>query len=187
MAKQICFIYTETTGLHKSMNHVNKKYLYNYSRMVTLNYIIGHVENNIFIPTKNIRTIVKPRCMYIPKDTEQFHGITHQMALDTGTDPKQVIEKLKKDLVNIDVIVSHNIDFHFTTILAEAVRYNVMLDLSKYVIIDTISFFHNYGFIKLRDLATNLKIKDSNINVELIKDVFLKLYKKFEKSLTLTV
>ena len=185
MTKQICFIYTETTGLHKTNEMVSKKYLYNYARMVTLNYMIGHVEDNNFIQSKNIRMIVKPRCMNIPKETEQFHGITQQHALDSGIDPKQVIETFKKDIDNIDIIVGHNIDFHFKTILAEAVRYNINLNLSNYTIIDTISFFHNYGFIKLKDLATNLKVKvlsDTNdMNTVLIKDVFIKLYKKFEK------
>ena len=191
MTKKICFLYTETTGLHKTNNMVSKKYLYNYVRMVTLNYMIGTYDNNIFIPTKNERIIVKPRCMFIPKDTEKFHGINQQLALEKGTDPKIVIEQFKKNIENIDVIVSHNVDFHFKTILAEAVRYNINLDLSKYTIIDTISFFHTYGFIKLRDLAMNLKIKNisesNNMTVEIIKDVFFKLYEKFEKSVTKTV
>lgn len=183
MTKKICFVYTETTGLHKTNDIVSKKYIYNYARMVTLNYMIGTYENKMFIPTKNERIVIKPRCMFIPKETEKFHGISQMLALDKGVDPKVVIEQLKKELVGVDVIVSHNVDFHFKTILAEAVRYNINLDLSKYTIIDTISFFHTYGFIKLRDLAMNLKINDiPDKNVEIIKDVFFKLYEKFEKS-----
>ena len=188
MFKRLCFIYTETTGLHQTSNNVSKKELYKFARMVSLNYEIGYMVDNKFVLENKIRMISKPRCMFIPKETEQFHGITMEIANKEGIYPNEMIMKLKEDLKDVDIIISHSVDFHFKTILAEAVRYNINLDLSKYMVIDTISFFHNYGFIKLKDLATNLKIKDigstNENNTELIRKVFIKLYKKYEKSLT---
>ena len=188
MHKKICIIYTETTGLHQS-NYISKKELFKFARMVTLNYEIGYLKGNEFIIENKVRSLVKPRCMYIPKETEQYHGITMEMAKEQGTNPDVLLKQFKDDIKNIDVIVSHNIDFHLKTILTEAILYNIQLDFTKYIIIDTINFFHNYSdncFIKLRDLATKLKFKDipesSENNVEIIRDVFLKLYKKFEKS-----
>ena len=93
----------------------------------------------------------------------------------------------KTDLKNVSIIVSHNIIFHIRTIQAECIRYNLANDFSKFIIIDTISFFHSFGFIKLRDLATNLGIKEipetNEFNIELIKNVFFKLYNKFKKSI----
>jgi hypothetical protein len=46
MYKRLCFIYTETTGLHQTNKDVSKKELFNYARMVTLNYIIGYFKDN---------------------------------------------------------------------------------------------------------------------------------------------
>jgi len=184
MYKRICFIYTETTGLHQTNKDVSKKELFNYARMVSLNYIIGYYKDKEFVEEKRVRSIVKPRAMYIPKETEQYHGISQEYALANGIDPSIIIKKLKDDIMDVNVMVSHNVDFHLRTILAEAVRYNIMLDFSSYLIIDTINFHHTDNYIKLKDLVTKLKLKTSSDDtVENIKNVFFKLYKKFEKSL----
>lgn len=185
MEKKICVIYTETTGLHQTTKDVSKKELFNFARLVVLNYEIGYVQGKLFVQEKKVRMIVRPRNMVIPKDTEQFHGITQEYAMENGTDPMEIINTFKTDIKKVNVIVSHNIEFHLKTILAEAVRYNIMIDFADYIIIDTISFYHDYGFIKLKDLAiklfANKQIPEDK--VEMIKMVFLKLYKKFEKSI----
>ena len=184
MYKRLCFIYTETTGLHQTNKDVSKKELFNYARMVSLNYIIGYKKDDEFVEEKRVRSIVRPRSMYIPKETEQFHGITQDYAMANGINPDVIIKKLKDDIMDVNVIVSHNIDFHLRTILSEAVRYNIVIDFAPYVIVDTINFYHTDNYIKLKDLVTKLKIKTiSDDTVENIKNVFFKLYKKFEKSL----
>jgi DNA polymerase III epsilon subunit-like protein len=188
MHKRLCFIYTETTGLHKTNNNVIKKELFKYARMVTMNYIIGYYKDmKDFVCEKKVRTIVQPRCMFIPKETEIFHNITQEIAIKEGIDPDIIIKTFKKDIEKVDIIVSHNVDFHLKTILSEAVRYNINLDLSKYIVIDTINFTPNtmqaQEYVKLKDLAIRLKIKNEDYsNLELIREVFTKLYKKFEKS-----
>ena len=185
--KKICFLYTETTGLHNSYKPVSKKELYNLARMVSLNYEIGYLEDSTYIQEKAVRIIAKPRTMFIPKETEVFHNISQELALKEGTDPEEIIHTLKNDLeeYKVSILVSHNVDFHLKTILGEVVRYNVILDVSKYIIIDTVSFYHSYGMIKLKELATKLKVKDIPENTseypELIRNVFFKLYKKFTK------
>jgi DNA polymerase III epsilon subunit-like protein len=183
MDKQICFIYTETNGLHKTDESVSKKKLYCFARMVCLNYEIGYFKNNEFIQEKKVRFIVKPRCMTITDETTAFHGITQQVANDTGSDIEYILKSFKEDIKSVDVIVSHNIDFHLRTILAEAVKYNFLIDFKNYIIIDTLSFYHNYGYLKLKELAKKLKITDDlDNNLELIKNVFLKLYVKYQKT-----
>ncbi len=186
MYKRICFLYTETTGLHQSNYPVSKKKLYTFARMVSLNYEIGYLKDNEFIQEKKVRKIIKPRCMYIPEETIEYHGITQEIANKKGIDPEVVINELKDDLKTVDIVISHSIDFHLKTILAEAVRYNISLDFNNYVIVDTINFYHSYGFLKLKELAAKLSIKNipesNENNVELIKNVFLKLYVKFTKS-----
>jgi len=186
MYKRICFIYTETTGLHQINKNVSKKELFGYARMVTLNYEIGYVKDKEFIQEKMVKQIVKPRCMVIPQETIEYHGITQQIANKKGLDPELIINQFKDELKTVDIIISHNVDFHLRTILAESVRYNIILDFNKFVIIDTINFFHSYGFIKLKELASKVGIKQisetNESNVELIRDVFFKLYSKFKKS-----
>jgi len=187
MSKRLCFVYTETNGLHNYNGEVNKKKLYCYARLVSLNYEIGVFKNNQFHLEKKVKQIVRPRCMVIPQETVEYHGITQEYANANGTDPEQVITTFKADIKNVDIIITHNVDFHLKTILAEALKYNIAIDFNNYVIIDTISFYHSYGFLKLKELAMKLHIKDikesNDSNVELIASVFFKLYVKYEKSL----
>ena len=199
MDKLVCFIYTETTGLHQS-NILSKKNLYCFARLVVLNYEIGYFENKKFISKKKVRHIIKPRCMNIPVNSIQFHNITQDFAITNGKDIELVIKEFKEDIKIVDILVSHNIDFHLKTILSETIRYNILLDFTKYIIIDTISFFHKYGFIKLKDLFDKLSIKkDNKINditltekktdiilyksIDMIRLVFFKLYSQYKKSI----
>ena len=176
MNKKILFIYTETTGLHQINQNVCKKKLYAFARLVCINYEIGSFINNQFISDKKVRTIIKPNCMNIPEDTIKFHNITQEYAINNGINPDIVINTFKEDIKNVDIIVSHNVHFHLRTILAEAVRYNINIDLSKYIIIDTINFQHKFDYIKLKELAKKLDVEINQSNVDLIKNVFIKLY-----------
>jgi len=163
---------------------VSKKNLYCYARLVVLNYEIGYVENNKYYQEIKKKLIVKPHCINISNSTE-YHGITQEYALNNGINCDKIIEEFKNDIKDVNVLVSHNIDFHLKTLLAEIVRYNIPFSLTSYIIIDTISFYHNYDYPKLKDLAVKLTVKniDDKDNLELIRDVFFKLYHKFEKSI----
>ena len=187
MNKKICFIYTETNGLHKTNDDITKKNLFCFARLVVLNYEIGTIINDEYIQDKKVRLIIKPKCMIIPDDTVQYHGITQEKAHLKGINPEEALNLFKLDIKNVDIIISHNIDFHLKTILSESLKYNISIDFNKIIIVDTISFYHSFGFIKLKELATKLKIKDisenNKNNTELIKNVFFKLYSKFQKSL----
>lgn len=181
MYKRICFLYTETTGLHKTYEAVSKKKLFCFARLVSLNYEIGYYKDGEWISEKNIRKIAKPRCMVIPKETVQYHGITQDIANKEGIDPEIIMKTFKDDLKTVDIIVSHNIDFHFKTIIAEAMKYNIILPLSGFLNIDTVSFYHQFKYVKLKDLADklNLKLKKSDSTLETIKKCFFKLYNNF--------
>ena len=183
MSKKICFIYTETTGLHKTHKPVSKKELFNFARPVVINYEIGYYKKNEYVLENKVRHIIKPRCLNIPEETVQFHGITQEIAEEDGVEIETVINQFKKDIKNVNVIVSHNVDFHLKTLIAESVKYNIPIDFSNYLIIDTISFFHEYGYIKLKDLFEKLNLKKKKCdNLEMIKLVFLKLYENYVKS-----
>lgn len=185
MTKTICFFYVETNGLHNTNNMVTKKNLYLFARPVIISYIIGSVKDNLFTENKNIKLIIKPRCMYIEESTIQFHNITNEIAQNNGIDPEECINIFLNDLKKVDIIISHNINFHLKTIIAEAVKYNIFVNFNKFLIIDINDFYHNYGFIKLIELGNHLNIKkiDTLSKIELVKVTFFKLYSKFIKSI----
>ena len=181
MNKRICVLYTETNGLHKTNDDITKKNLFCFARLVVLNYEIGIIEDGYYTQEKLIRQIIKPRCMIIHEETIQYHGITQEIAEQEGMDPEQALIIFKNDIKNVDIIISHNVKFHFNTIIAESLKYNLPIDFNEKIIIDTVSFYHDYGYIKLKDLAQKLKIKEiSKNNIELIRTVFFKLYSKFK-------
>lgn len=184
----ICIFYTETNGLHKSNAPITKKKLYNYARLVSLHYIIGYYDEKKkqFITNKEIYHIVNPRTMYINDQSVKYNNIDIDIARKKGKDIEVILNNFKKDLEDVEILISHNIDFHLKTILNEVLRYNVIIEFNNFLIIDTNSFFHDYKYIKLNDLANNLKIKnfEEKQKVEIILLIFFKLYIKFKKSIT---
>ena len=101
--------------------------------------------------------------MYISEESINIHGITMEIANNEGTEIEQVLETFIKDISDVSVIVSHNINFHLKTIIAELVRYNKPFNFSNYIIIDTISFFHELIFPKKVILQMGLVFKLSKI------------------------
>jgi hypothetical protein len=188
MSKSIkmCFVYTETNGLHTTNDDVIKKNLYSFARLVALNYEIGYKEGNKFVSTKKIRSIIKPRCMYISEESIKIHGITMEQAYNEGLEIELVLETFIKDLTDISVIISHNIKFHLNTLLAELVRYNKPFSFKNFINIDTISFFHTMTFPKLDILFNTFidkKSKKQVSHLEKIRLCFLRLYEKYEESI----
>lgn len=186
MSRKICIIYTETNGLHTSNDTVIKKNLYSFARLVVLNYEIGYrKENKEFIIEKKVRKIIKPRSMFITNESIAIHGITNEIAEKDGIEIEDVLNEFINDTKDVSVIVSHNIDFHLKTILAEYVRYNIKYTFSNKIIIDTISFYHKLSFPKLPILYKELfpKNKKNKDNLTQIKECFLKLYKEYENEI----
>lgn len=196
MAKTICFIYTKTIkplyddnnniiGTHNTNNMVSKKNLYLFSRPISLHYIIGTVSHDVFTENKHITNIIKPTCMIIDNNIYKDYNITNEDALENGIEPNECISEFIKNIKSVDIIIGHNINFHLKTIIAEAIKFNIVLNLNNYIVIDIINFYHNFKLISISDLANKLKIKDINSksDIELIRDIFFKLYSKFIKSI----
>ena len=55
MDKRICFLYTETTGLHQTNETITKKNLFCFARLVVLNYEIGVYKNGEYTIEKQER------------------------------------------------------------------------------------------------------------------------------------
>ena len=185
MTRRICYLYTETNGLHELDENVSKKNLYGFARLVALNYEIGYIELNNYNLIKTERKIIKPRCMFISHESIAIHNITNEIAKAEGLEIETVLNDFLADLKTnkVTVIVSHNIVFHLRTLQAEYIRYNLSFNFSTYIIIDTISFYHKIYFPKLKDLYEQLYNKKSKTktNLELIKLCFNKLYDDYEK------
>jgi DNA polymerase III epsilon subunit-like protein len=182
--KKICFLSTDTSGLHGTQDNVSKNNLFKFARLVSLNYDIYTYDNSTYKLIKSSRNIVKPRCSIISEEAVAIHGLTQEIAQETGTDPVIVIKKFIEDMNDVNIIVSHSIKFHLNTIIAECQRYHLNIDFKKFLLIDTMNFYHSFGSLRLKDLATKLKIKKINdkSNVELIKLVFEKVYNEYKTS-----
>lgn len=185
-SRKMCVIYTETNGLHGTNEDVSKKNLYSFARLVVLNYEIGYRENNKFVSTKKVRSIIKPRCMHISEETIPIHNITMEIANEEGLEIESVLDTFVKDVSDVAIIISHNVEFHLKTIMSEFVRYNKPFTFTKFIIIDTISFYHNEHYPKLQILYSNLypkKTKKTVSTLEMMKLTFLKLYEDYENSI----
>ena len=179
MSKKICFLYTDTNGLHGTNENVSKKNLYNFARMISIYYSIGTVDDTFkYTEIKNITNILKPKTINFDKVALNYHKITFEEAELKGIDNNIIISQLKSDLKDVDIIVSHNLSFHLKAIQVECFRTAITIDFSKFILIDTISFGHSYTYPKLVDLIKKLKIKniDNNTQLEQIRKVFIKLY-----------
>lgn len=181
---RLCFIHTDTNNLHQTNDDVTKKNLYSFARLVKLSYEIGHMKDNKFISEKRVEKIIKPRSMHISDESIAIHGITQKEAEEKGIDPEIIINEFKDDIKKVNIIISHSIDFHLKTLIAEALRYNIMIDYNKYIIIDTMSFYHSHDFIKLKVLNKKLLNDKNTNNIDMIRNVFFKLYTDYKISIS---
>lgn len=178
MSKKICFIYTNTNGLHQFNKDVNKKYIFSFARMVALHYSIGKYVDGKYIEEKRADTIITPDCITFDKKAVEIHGITQEYANKHGKDIFEVMKELKKDLNSVDVIVSHNLPFHLRAIQVECFRTFTKIEFTNFICIDTISYNHQFEFPKLQTLKQKLKVSETKDNLETIQKIFFKLYEK---------
>ena len=180
MSKKICVIYTATNGLHLTNDNVSKKSLYGIARLISLTYSIGNIVDNKYNEEKRVTKIVKPKSIHFDSFAQSIHKISFEQAENEGSESDQILNELKIDLKKVDVIISHNLDFHLKAVIGECFRACVNIDFTKFILIDTISFQHNFEFPKLLDLAKKLKIKKSSDNIVLITNIFINLYAKYQ-------
>jgi DNA polymerase III epsilon subunit-like protein len=188
MVKKVCIIHTETTGLHELRDEkVYKKNLFGFARLVSFSWIIAVRESgDKFKIEKKQKFIIKPRCLQIPDEIVQFHGISQEVAKKKGTEIEQVLDAFKSDLIGVSVIVSHSLEFHLKAVQAELVRYNKAMDFNKFLLIDLNSFEHNITPSTLQNLSQKLlkkDLKDKALVNDYICELFFKLYNEYEKKI----
>ncbi len=187
MPKNICILYTETNGLHKLDEPVSKKNSFGFARLICLNYIIGYRKDGGFKELKKVRNILKPKCINYNLDAVKFHKIKQNKAEKKGIENTKAIKEFHNDLKNVKIIVSHNLPFHIRAIQVELFKTCTYINFDNYILIDTINFYHNYGFLKLKKLAKKVLNEDyenkkPKYNTFIIKEIFMKLYDNYEKN-----
>jgi len=188
MSKKICIIHTETTGLHDFKDEkVYKKNLFGFARLVAFSWIIVHKEKtSAYKIEKKEKFIIKPRCLNIPEDIVEFHGISQEIATKKGTEIEDVLDKFRADLNGVEIIVSHSLDFHLKAVQGELVRYNKAVDFNKFLLIDLNSFDHKIIPTTLPNLSLKLlnkKLEDKALVIDTICELFFKLYNNYEKDI----
>lgn len=124
----IMVIDVETNGLPTTKgfgNYYDPKeiHYYNNSRLVEIGYIIYSFDGREIARRE---FLIKPNNFKI--ENSDIHGITFNMANDNGINVSDALDIFLIDILDIDTIVSHNINFDLNIIMAECYRYN-KLDL----------------------------------------------------------
>ncbi len=181
--KTICFIYTDTNGLHKCNNYPTTKTLYKYARLIAMHYMICNYENGKFIEKIRKDIILKPNTINFDPIAKKFHNISMEEAHNKGVNNITAISELKTDLSDVDIIVSHSLPFHIKALQVECFRTAIDINFSKYILIDTMSFGHNLDYPKFSDMVIKYKINNKKSQLDQYKDLFLVLYDLYSKNI----
>jgi DNA polymerase III epsilon subunit-like protein len=110
---------TETTGLPIRNADPKDSQKWTNCRLVQLGWEL-YTDNGILIQ-QNCYT-VKPVGFTIPDSAAKIHGITTEIALETGIEVNQALTEFLNVLACTDVLVAHNIEFDYKLIMAEVYR-----------------------------------------------------------------
>jgi DNA polymerase III epsilon subunit-like protein len=182
---RICFIYTDTNGLHKTNDFVSTKNLYKFARLIAIHYMIGEYNNTSIINQRVVDIILKPKTIYFDKVAQSFHKITMEDANNKGIDNKIAISEFKNDLSDVKIIVGHSLPFHIKAIQSECFRTAIDINFAKYILIDTISFGHSYEHPKFADMLVKYNINKKLTQLEQYRDLFFILYSNYIKSINI--
>jgi len=111
---------TETSGLPKS-KLISPDTLNLWPNIVQFSYLIYDTDLNII--TDIFDNIVKMEEGFdINEDSTKIHGITNIISKEKGINITTIIENFFKNLINIDLIVGHNISFDINMLKVEILR-----------------------------------------------------------------
>jgi hypothetical protein len=183
---KICFIYTDTNGLHKTNDNVSTKNLYKFARLIAIHYMIcdydGSLKNTI-TNQRFIHTILKPKTIYFDKVAQSFHNITMEEATIKGVENNKAITDLKTDLSDVKIIIGYSLPFHIKALQSECFRTAIDINFGKYILIDMMSFGHSYEHPKFADMLVKYNINKKIPQLEQYRDLFLILYSNYTKTI----
>jgi len=132
----------ETTGFPKYKNAKPfQSHYFDNARIIEIGYIIINPSGEVL---KSVNHFVKYK-ENIKIENSFIHGITNEMVMEHGVMIDDVFDELVNDLINVDTIVAHNIQFDYNVLLSEVYRkYN--------------NFKHLLGLLYSKDLHCTMQI-----------------------------
>jgi len=173
----------ETTGLPKRTVENNKtKYIhpaqyshYENVRIIELGYVVLDWCDNVTLK-KNF--LIKHDGVNIVNS--EIHGITNDMISSEGVSLSTVLDEFYNDILDVKILISHNIEFDFTIVLSElyrSKRQDIIKQLEKKwlycTMINGTKFFKYSNYVKLIQLYKNFIGKDITQNHRALDDVLL--------------
>jgi len=126
---------TETTGLPKKWNAPVSD-SNNWPRCIQLAWQLHDAKGDLI---SNHSYLIKPENFTIPFEAEKIHGISTDLALETGKNLTEVLELFIKDYNKSGFLVGHNVKFDINIIGAELFRVGHPIDITKKDVLDTCS------------------------------------------------
>lgn len=117
------FFDTETTSLPKKYFDQTGKRKTIWPHIVQLCWII--LDDSDFSMQTHDYIIKLPYNVYVDPVSESIHHITHDMIRKYGKDPLTIFTTLKEDMLSVDYIIAHNLNFDKSVFVAECKRYNI--------------------------------------------------------------
>ena len=123
MCTRIALFDVETNGLMPKNAQYTDLASFKNARIVQLAMAIYEFDNSLesYKLIKTFNKVILPDKFKITNS--HIHNITHSHAVNTGTNFKDVINEIYQDLMTIDILVSHNINFDKPVFLSELYRY----------------------------------------------------------------
>lgn len=114
------FFDTETTGVPKNYKAPASE-INNWPRLVQIAWLLVDADG---VETKSAEYIIKPNGFSISAEASKIHGITNEIARQTGTVLPTVLAELRADMAAVDLLIAHNIQFDEKIVGAEFLRDN---------------------------------------------------------------
>lgn len=142
MNNNILIFDLETIGFPKYKNAKPfQSYYYDQARIIEIGYVIINPTGEVL---KSVNHFVKYDKI-VNIENSFIHGITNDMVMEHGVLIDEVLDELSNDLINVDTIVAHNIEFDYNVLLSEVYR--------KYK-----NFKHLLGLLYSKDLHCTMQI-----------------------------
>ena len=104
---KIIFLDTETTGLPREYYRSALEGPGNWPDLVSICWIIYEEGERV---RKEVH-MIRPNGFVIPSEASRIHGITQEKAEAEGEPLRDILIKLKEDLLNVDWVIAHNMAF----------------------------------------------------------------------------
>jgi hypothetical protein len=173
MNKIVCFLNTDISGEHSSDidEEMTKKDIYKLGRMASLNYMVGQYKDKVFTEIIHI-------------DTQVSHI---WLGGESENTPNVLLSNMKQHLSTVNIIIGYDVNYHIKSIISEALRYNIYIDFTKFILINLKTFNNNYETNNIKELYDILNDKKDIVldEIQMLICCFNKLYMKLVKTLSI--